>query len=125
MVILNDICEKCIHVCYSIHFQQNFKNWTSGNDDIDKFIQGTQLSVHNNVSSALEWIPYDKLYDIKCVTKSEFGKEYRANWIDGRINKWDNYNQNWERNEPYIFVILKILINPVSIITSEFINKVW
>src|SRR4051794_6926063 len=29
--------------CFAKHFQQNFKNWTSGNRDIDEFIQKSQL----------------------------------------------------------------------------------
>jgi hypothetical protein len=122
MVVFNDICEKCIRVCCSIHFQQNFKNWTSGNDKIDKFIQSTQL-LDCYASKALEWIPYNRLYNIKYFTKSEFGKEYRANWIDGCINYWDNYNKNLKRDEPNMFVILKILNNPATI-TSKFINNV-
>ena len=45
-------------------YQQNFKNWTSGNGIVDKFIQDTQLSQHA-YNKALEWIPYDRFYDIK------------------------------------------------------------
>jgi len=41
------------------------KNWTSGNSNIDKFIQSTQLSHHNY--KALKWIPYDKFYDIEYI----------------------------------------------------------
>src|SRR4051794_34337555 len=83
MMVLNSKCKKCNKICNSIHFQQNFKNWKSGNNDIDKFIQGTQLLAHNNAEKALEWIYYDRLCDIKYVTKDEFGEVYRANWIDG------------------------------------------
>ncbi len=32
--------------CNAKHFQQNFEKWTSGNVDIDKFIQDAQLSVN-------------------------------------------------------------------------------
>src|ERR1051325_4849574 len=49
----NGLCEKCkqpktsdlwCQICNAKRFQQNFKNWTSGNDDdVDKFIQKTQL----------------------------------------------------------------------------------
>jgi hypothetical protein len=39
-------CKKCKDTCYTIHFQHNFENWTSGNNNIDKFIQSTQLSAH-------------------------------------------------------------------------------
>jgi hypothetical protein len=125
MVVLDNICEQCICVCCSIHFQQNFKNWTSGNNKIDKFIQSTQLSSHDDhqIPKALEWIPYNRLYDIKYFAKSEFGNEYRANWIDGCINKWDDYNLNLKRDEPNMFVTLKILNNPKNI-SSKFINNV-
>ena len=95
----NDIiCEKCNNICNVKHFQLNFKNWTSGNNDIDKFIQDTQLSAHNNALKALEWISYDRFYDIEYIAKGGFGKVYRANWIDGFIWNWDNKNQNWERH---------------------------
>jgi hypothetical protein len=117
MLVLNDICEKCNHMCNSIHFQRNFKNWTSGNNNIDKFIQTTQISDHNYFGcQALEWIPYDSFYDIRNIAKGE----YRANWNDGYISYW---HQNWKRNKPNMSVILKILYNPVDI-TLEFINKV-
>ena len=64
---LNEICEECNSICYAKRFQKNFKNWTSGNNDIDKFIQDTQLSVHDddNTEKALEWIPYGRFYNIK------------------------------------------------------------
>ncbi|GES97153.1 kinase-like domain-containing protein [Rhizophagus clarus] len=34
--------------------QQNFKNWTSGNYDIDKFIWDTQLSAHDDVDIRMD-----------------------------------------------------------------------
>jgi hypothetical protein len=128
MVVLNDICVKCKGVCNSLYFQRDFKNWTSGNNDIDKFIQSTQLSVHNKVSDALEWIPYEKFYDIRYISEDKFDKMYRANWIDGCIDdenqySWNDESQNWNRVKPNMFVNLKILNDPTSI-TSEFINKV-
>src|SRR4051794_21849187 len=99
MMVLNNKCKKCDKLCDAIHFQQNFINWTSGNIDIDKFIQDAQLSKHTVfwVNYALEWIPYERLYDIKYVTKDEYGEVYRANWIDGDIRYWNDENQNWKR----------------------------
>jgi hypothetical protein len=122
---LNDICEKCNCVCNSIHFQRNFNNWTSSNKNIDKFIQITQLSDHEYYKyQALEWIPYNRLHDIIHVAESKSSKIYRANWIDGCINKWDYDDQNWIRNKPNMFVILKILNNSTDTSISKFINKV-
>ena len=111
----------CIR-CNAKHFQQNFENWTSGNNDIDKFIQNTQLSAEwcDNV---LEWIPYDRFNDIKYIAKGGFGKVYRAIWIDGRILNWDIESKNWKRDRPNEFVALKSLNNSKNV-TLEFINEV-
>ena len=106
--------------CNAKHFQQNFEKWSSGNVDIDKFIQA-QLSA-NKQFKALEWIPYDRFYDIEYIAKGGFGKVYRANWIDGWIFNWDNENQNWERY-PNKFVALKSLNNSKNV-TLEFLNEV-
>ena len=103
-------CEKCNRICKTIYFQQNFENWTSNNNDIDKFIQNTQLSVHNDKSKTLEWIPYDRFCNIKYIAKGGFGKVYRANWIDGPINYWDDKSKNWERYNENKFVALKVQI---------------
>jgi hypothetical protein len=125
MMVLHIKCVKCNNnMCNSTYFQYNFINWASGNNEIDKFIQSTQLLAHKKVSDALEWIPYDRFCNIKnSIAEGELDKVYRANWIDGHISKWDNSSQNWKRDEPNMLVILKILTNPSSI-TSKFINKV-
>jgi hypothetical protein len=96
-------------VCDAKHFQQCFKKWSSGNNNIDKFIKSTQLSAHKYTDETLEWIPYDRFCDIKCIAKGGFGKIYRAKWVDGRISKWDNENKDWERVNQNMFVILKSL----------------
>jgi hypothetical protein len=117
MVVLSETCDKCKSMCNAKHFKQNFKNWTSGNDNIDKFIQDTQLS-DCYTSNVLEWIPHERFYDIKNIAEMNV---YRANWIDGRIDKWDNENQIWERKDQNMFMILKSLDNPNIV---EFINEV-
>ena len=108
--------------CNAKHFQQNFENWTSGNVDIDKFIQDTQLSA-NYYDKVLEWIPYDRFHNIEYIAKGGFGKVYKANWIDGYITNWDNKNQNWNRCDSNKFVALKSLNNSKNV-TSDFINEV-
>ena len=127
MVVLNDICEKCNKVCNSIHFQRNFKNWTSDNDDLDKFIQDTQLSANFN-RQILEWIPYNKFYDIEYITKGGFGKVYKANWIDGPIRPIDNWDNSLFKKFNNMFrdwnVALKSLNNSKNV-TLEFINEVF
>src|ERR1044071_291930 len=124
---VHGICEKCnqpntdfrwCRSCNAKRFQQNFKNWTSGNDDIDKLIQHTQLSATHS-GKVLEWIPYDRFYDIKFIAKGGFGKVYKAIWIDGNIEYWDNNNKNWKRykptHKPNVEVALKSLNNSENV----------
>jgi hypothetical protein len=118
-MVLNNKCKKCNHTCNAIYFQQNFESWTSGNDDIDKFIQNTQLSGHYTIK-ALEWIPYDRLYNIEYIEKVGV---YKANWIDRCIDKWDNKDQNWIRFNQNMFVNLKSL-NDSKDVTLEFMDEV-
>jgi hypothetical protein len=40
----NEIRKERNCICHAIRFQQNFKNWTSDNEDIDTFIQETQIN---------------------------------------------------------------------------------
>ena len=124
------ICEECNQIntginwckaCNAKHFQQNFEKWTSGNVDIDKFIQDTQLSANRSLD-VIEWIPYDRLCDIEYIAKGGFGKVYRANWIDGQIWDWNIKNQNWNRFWGRV-VALKSLNNSKNV-TLEFLNEV-
>ncbi|RIA95461.1 kinase-like domain-containing protein [Glomus cerebriforme] len=121
------MCEDCkkydwCNSCNAKWFRRNFKNWTSGNNDIDKFIQHTQLSA-NECYEVLEWIPCDRFYDIKYIAKGGFGRVYRANWIDGYIGYWDNENKNWKRWDSSMEVALKSLNNSKNV-TLAFINEI-
>jgi hypothetical protein len=91
-MVLGNKCKNCNSIYIAKHFQQNFNNWTSGNNDIDKLIQDIQLSTHYNdygeiFKKVLEWIPYERLYNIEYIARGGFGKVYKANWIDRCIDK--------------------------------------
>ncbi|RHZ54972.1 hypothetical protein Glove_421g51 [Diversispora epigaea] len=81
--------------CNSKHFQNDFNNWTSGNDQIDKFIQDVQLNA--NFWKLIEWIPCDRFKDVKKIGKGGFGTIHYARWIDGPIEEWDIENKQWKR----------------------------
>ena len=57
------LCKKCKQPknnyiwCRICTFQQNFKNWTSGNHDINRFIQKAQLKA-KDYKQVTEWIVY-------------------------------------------------------------------
>ncbi len=117
---INTAIQWC-HGCNSKRFQQNFENWTSGNVNIDKFIRDIQLTAKKPYK-LLEWIPYDRFYDVEYIAKGGFGTVYRAKWKDGYINSWNEVDNQWRRYKPS-FVALKCLNNSQEI-TLEFINEV-
>src|SRR5215211_7455887 len=71
----NGLCEKCkqpkstcVYWCRVCNFQQNFQNWTSGNHDVDKFIQKMQLKA-KDIEQVIEWIEYDRFENIEYLAK--------------------------------------------------------
>ncbi|RHZ77222.1 hypothetical protein Glove_184g53 [Diversispora epigaea] len=111
----DEICPECnqerneydwCKPCNSKHFQNDFNNWTSGNDKIDKFIQDAQLNA-NYSSDVIEWIPYDRFKDVKQIGKGGFGTIHYARWIDGFIRNWDIENQQWKRQRNWEVALKK------------------
>ncbi|POG77704.1 kinase-like domain-containing protein [Rhizophagus irregularis DAOM 181602=DAOM 197198] len=127
------LCKKCkqpknYRHLYRCKLQQNFKNWTSGNHKVDKFIQKTQLKVKYN-SDILEWIEYDRFENVEYLAKGGFGTIYKAIWKDGWITNWDFENNNWIRSKYYCReyenfpVVLKCLHNSQDI-TSDLLSEI-
>ncbi|RGB39623.1 kinase-like domain-containing protein [Rhizophagus diaphanus] len=121
------ICENCKQECLATlycefcvrnYLKTNFSNWTSGNDDIDNLIQKCQLETLLP-SKIIEWIPYNKLQNIKYLTKGGFSEIYTASWIDGRYEEWDSKKQQLIRFGRHN-VILKGLENVESANQSWF-----
>ncbi|CAB4420186.1 unnamed protein product [Rhizophagus irregularis] len=126
----NGLCENCkqpntrnynCQSCNSQHFQQNFKNWTSGNHDIDEFIQKAQLKA-KYWNQFIEWIEHNKFENIEYLAKGGFGTTFKAVWKDGPIHRWDYENDRWERRGETT-VALKCLHNSQDI-TTDFLKEV-
>ncbi|EXX76228.1 kinase-like domain-containing protein [Rhizophagus irregularis DAOM 181602=DAOM 197198] len=124
------LCKKCkqpntynyyCRSCNSQYFKQNFNNWTSGNHDVDEFIQKVQLKARHAVYT-IEWIEYDKFEDVEYLAKGGFGTTFKAVWKDGCIEDWDENNQLIIRGETKK-VALKCLHNSQDI-TADFLKEV-
>ena len=107
--------------CNSKHFQQDFNKWTSGNKEIDVFIQKFQLNATRR-EEVLEWIPYEKFSDIEYLAKGGFGTVHKAKWIDGFIKYWDINQNKWFRNDN-IYIVLKCLNNSQNL-STDFLQEV-
>ena len=89
---------------------------TSGNPEIDNLIYQSRLKTVHYFSS-LEWIPYDRLQNIKPIGEGGFANIFSATWLDG-IPTW---NRTKKRSKP-TRVALKKLKNSENV--EVFINEV-
>jgi hypothetical protein len=115
------ICENCsqeclatlfCEICVRNYLKAKFSNWTSGNDNIDNLIQKCQMETLLP-QKIVEWIPYNKLQNIKYLTEGGCSKIYTAEWINGEYIEWDAKEQQLIRECPNSSqnVILKRLEN--------------
>ena len=107
--------------CNAKRFKENFKNWTSGNKDIDELIQHSQLHA-TYFGNCLEWIPFENFQNVTYIAKGGFGKIYSAEWPEGYIWYWSIKKQKWKRDKTDKFA-LKSLDNS-SDINADFLNEV-
>src|SRR6185369_4047466 len=115
-------CDKCT----SGHFRQNFKNWTSGDTNIDKLIQDSQLDAKYNYQ-LIEWIEYSNLEIIEHVADGGFGSVYKAVWKGGKIEydlskAWDMKKSEWNRDGDTEVAIKKF--RNATNVTTEYLNEV-
>ncbi|RIB09873.1 kinase-like domain-containing protein [Gigaspora rosea] len=109
-------------LCYDREFEKKFGKCTSGNSDIDNFIQQMQRKVQY-LKDVIEWIPFDKFTNIKYLANGGFGTVFKAIWTDGYIQYWDNNKGQWKRN-PQINICLKSFNGSKERIKVEVLNEV-
>ncbi|POG61721.1 kinase-like domain-containing protein [Rhizophagus irregularis DAOM 181602=DAOM 197198] len=110
------ICENCNQECLATtyceccirnYLKAKFSNWTSGNVIINNLIQECQMkTIYPKLIP--EWIPYNKLQNIKYLTKGGFSEIYTAVWIDGNFIEWDSERQQLKRFGKHIVVLKKL-----------------
>src|SRR5947209_2591618 len=76
-----DRCEECNEIntyyywcrtCNATHFQKDFDKWTSGNKEIDNFIQHTQINAYAN-HLVLEWYLWENFSQVEEIGKGGYG----------------------------------------------------
>ncbi|GES90901.1 kinase-like domain-containing protein [Rhizophagus clarus] len=113
--------EEWCQPCNAKKFEDNFKNWTSGNKDIDELIQQSQINAIH-YKRCIEWIPFEKFQDVTYITRGGLGKIFSAQWPEGYIESWDIENERWER-WANVTVALKSL-DDSSDMSAEFVNEI-
>ncbi len=79
--------------CNAAHFRNDFDKWTSGNTEIDYFIQNSQIHAWK-CELVLEWYPWENFSEIQEIGKGGYGTVFRAKPKIQRIKKWDHETIN-------------------------------
>ncbi|CAB5393808.1 unnamed protein product [Rhizophagus irregularis] len=108
--------------CQIEYLEQNFINWTSGNKDIDNFIQEMQLKINDYSDTIFEWMPYNQFDNIKGIDKNDLNITNSAIWKDGSLC-FDYQNKKWTRVVEKE-VALKYFYNNSQNIIDELLNEV-
>ncbi|CAB5388864.1 unnamed protein product [Rhizophagus irregularis] len=119
------ICESCNTIYSNIGYKwckqcginnlkENFINWTSGNEEVDNFIQKMQLKIESFDDIIVEWIPYNQFNNVKKTNKDNFATA--ISWKDGLLeyNKEERKHIRISNTE----VSLKCLNNSQSVINE-------
>ncbi|RGB38529.1 kinase-like domain-containing protein [Rhizophagus diaphanus] len=109
LIMHNGVCPDCKEIntglawcnkCDPGRFLKEGK--TSGNPDFDKLIHEAQLETREYVNNT-EWIPFERLKDIKPIGEGGFATIYSATWLDGI----PLYSFKKRRSEPQIVALKK------------------
>ncbi|RHZ48714.1 hypothetical protein Glove_543g22 [Diversispora epigaea] len=96
-------CEFCIRK----YLENNFENWTSGNNEIDKLIQECQQKTIAP-KSIIEWIEYDQFENIEHLAEGGCATIFTAILKDGPYVKWDSDRQSLERFGRQMIVLKRL-----------------
>lgn len=103
--------------------KRDFGNWTSGNARLDKFIQQAQITA--TVQDQLfEWVPFDKLCDVKRLAKGGTGTVYTAKHLGEFKRGWNAESEKWDTFHPPNGIFVLKSIPDSDNISEEMLNEV-
>ncbi|CAB4437987.1 unnamed protein product [Rhizophagus irregularis] len=116
-------CKECVPRCI-------IEGWTSGNDDINDFINDTIYDAREEYigggvyyPSYLEWVPFDRFKDIKQIGEGGFAKVYSATWVDGIAKYIKQDDGNWIKCEPKSIKVALKRLNGSQNVSADFLNE--
>ncbi|CAB5320900.1 unnamed protein product [Rhizophagus irregularis] len=100
------------------------EGWTSGNNDIDKFIKDTIYDARKfNFNSFVEWIPFDRFENVEQIG-DEYSKIYSATWNDGQAIYTIQDDGSWRKLDPKPMKVALKRLNGSETITDENLNEI-
>ena len=104
--------------------RNDFDKWTSGNTEIDYFIQNTQIHAHNHWL-VLEWYPWSNFSEIEEIGKGGYGTVFCAKRKVRIIKKWDQKTSTWRRYEINKDINEEVALKTMGDVESkDFLNEV-
>jgi hypothetical protein len=100
------------------------EGWSSGNNDIDKFIKDTIYDRRDYGVRFVEWVPFDRFEDIKQIGEGGFAKVYSATWIDGEA-KYERQEGIWKKKESQPKIVALKRLNGSQNMSAEYLNEVY
>lgn len=125
-------CQKCgeprsaigwCKPCNTEYLKSKFGTWTSGNKDLDRFIEETQLNA-STPFDYMRWIPFDTFKDLEFIARGGFGSVFSAkseNFGKVALKFLDNSE---ELTKDFLVEVGKSIINEIrqSIKTTIIVN---
>jgi len=105
--------------CQINNLKKNFTQCTSGNKQIDSFIQERQLEIYYT-DIVFEWIPYSQFNKVKEICKSDLFMAYSAVWKNGPLYYDHKDKKEWIRESDKKAVLKYFSSN----IIDELLNEV-
>jgi hypothetical protein len=100
------------------------EGWSSGNNDIDKFIKDTIYERRVYGNRFVEWVPFDRFEDIKQIGEGGFAKVYSATWIDSKAEYDKQYNGSWKKKESQPKKVALKRLNGSQNMSAGYLNEV-
>ncbi len=97
-------CEYCVRN----YLKTEFSNWTSGKNEIDDLIKQCQMETIRP-DLIVEWIPHNKLKDVKLFDKGGFSEIYTADWIEGSYYEWNSKEKQLKRSGNQKVILKKLV----------------
>ncbi|KAG9300751.1 hypothetical protein G9A89_023549 [Geosiphon pyriformis] len=136
---IKDDSNNCCRECWFMFFEKNYKDFSSGNEEVDKIIKNPIYIPPNQSDNwygrlnYYEWIPWERLLYINEIARGGFGIIYKATLIDGLIDLYSikhHGSLEFERERIDIEVAIKIIktnssevIKELNIQRAMFINN--
>nr|CAG8496299.1 11747_t:CDS:2 [Entrophospora candida] len=112
---LYGVCKECLRPKTGWFWCQPYQHKL-----IDGFLKSILLSAKSYRDFA-QWIPFNRLKNIKFLSSGGFSTVYTAAWLDGWILEWNRIDKCWSRSGERT-VIMKVLENSVNA-NEEYLNN--